>query len=135
MAQKFAEENLPEGVSELQLTQLPKAEDGKKDLAVEGIDEISLEIEDPNAADNAGFVDVSEDELLEACEASLKAIQTFVERFARGGRFDSVELSGGGLRMRQVRDCVAAGLRAAGVSEISVEKRGEVLDASRCAER
>ena len=63
MAQKFAEENLPEGVSELQLTQmarqlLTKAEDGKKDLAVEGIDEISLEIEDPNAADNAGFVDV-----------------------------------------------------------------------------
>ena len=114
---------------------LTKAEDGKKDLAVEGIDEISLEIEDPNAADNAGFVDVSEDELLEACEASLKAIQTFVERFARGGRFDSVELSGGGLRMRQVRDCVAAGLRAAGVSEISMEKRGEVLDASRCAER
>ena len=40
MAQKFAEENLPEGVSEQQLTQmarqlLTKAEDGKKDLAVD----------------------------------------------------------------------------------------------------
>lgn len=114
-----------ERIAQMAQQLLTKAEEAKKTLSLEDVDEASLEVEDPNAADNVGFVDVSEEELLEACEESLKTIQAFVERFASQGRFDSVELSGGGLRMRQVRDCVAAGLRAAGVSEISCGERKE----------
>ena len=140
VAMKFAKEDSSMDVSEERLAQmaqhlLTKAEDAKKTLSLEDMDEVSLEVEDPNAPDNADIIDVTESELLEACEESLADVRAFVARFASRGSIDSVELSGGGLRMRQVRDCVAAGLRSAGVSEISCGEGGEVLDDSGCARR
>ena len=138
IARKFAKEDPTMEVSEERIAQmaqqlLTKAEEAKKTLSLEDMDEASLEVEDPNAPDNVGYVDVTESELLEACEESLAAIRAFVARFASQRRFDSVELIGGGMRMWQVRDRVAAGLRAAGVLDISCGEGREVLDDSGCA--
>ena len=135
IARKIAEEDPEMRLSEEQLERMAqqlrtKAEEAKRQLSLEDIDETSLEIEDPNAADNVRFVDVMETELLQACEELLASVRAFVTRFASGKQFDSVELCGGGLRMRQLRACVAAGLQAAGIPEISCGEGREVLDAS-----